>query len=53
MNDRLLIDLKQLADEVVGTIEISSWKNVDVLQWQREQRVDREELQSFAYHHPN
>jgi metal-responsive CopG/Arc/MetJ family transcriptional regulator len=35
------IGLNQLARQVVGSIKDSSWKSVDVVKWQRNQRKDR------------
>lgn len=35
------IDLKKLADEVVGSVKKSAWDRVDINKWQREIRADR------------
>lgn len=34
-------EYRKLAQEVVGVVRDSSWKNTDVMKWQKEMRKDR------------
>jgi len=35
-------NLKKLAQEVVGSVKRSSWEGIDVIEWQRQIREDRD-----------
>ena len=35
------VEYRKLAEEVVGAVRESSWKNTDAVKWQKEMRKDR------------